>query len=669
MNRIILVLALLLFAAGAGAQSQIPTTVADSTSHKDTSGIEEQELDEVVIISTTRTTRTIANLPTRVEVIGGEEVDEKNNMRPANVSMLLHESTGMQVQQTSATSGNASIRIQGLDGRYTQLLKDGYPNFGNFSGGLSILEIPPLDLKQVEIIKGPASTLYGAGAIAGVVNFISRTPSAKPSFNAIINQSHVGQTNIGGFAAQRGKQWGYTLLALGNNQLPYDVDKDGFTELPKSRDFTFHPKLFFYPNERTSLSIGNGFTKGSRTGGDLDVIENGASSAHTYFEQNSTLRNVTTFELSRKLKGEDGFSLKSSYSYFNRSIEVPGYLFEGTAQNSYTEAAYTRDRERKTFIIGGNFIVDDFREQRHTSPLVRDFQTNTGGLFAQHTWDATARFKLESGLRLDGVYYFNGLYSKTEFVLLPRISVLYLWNSKLSSRIGGGFGYKTPTLFTEQTESFQYQNVLPLNGVRSDRSIGGTADVNYRTAITGDLSFSLNHMFFITSISNPSVLQSDGAGSFYFANSDKPVLSKGFETNLKLIYRRDFKLFAGYTFTDAKAEYLAGNQTLPLLPQSKLNLALVYEKEGFLKAGLEAYFTGNQYLSDGSRTTAFWEAGAMIEKTFCKVSVFVNAENFTDVRQSRYKGVVSGPHTAPSFDEIWTHTEGFVVNGGIKLKL
>ena len=133
----------------------------------------DEELEEVIVQST-RTSRTIANVPTRVETIELEEIDEKSNMRPANVAMILHESTGIQVQQTSATSGNASIRIQGLDGRYTQLLKDGFSNFGNFSSGLSVLEIPPLDLKQVEIIKGPASPLFGGGAIAGVVNFISK---------------------------------------------------------------------------------------------------------------------------------------------------------------------------------------------------------------------------------------------------------------------------------------------------------------------------------------------------------------------------------------------------------------------------------------------------------------------------------------------------------------
>src|SRR6185436_11102224 len=142
----------------------------------------EHEMEEVVVQST-RTSRTIANVPTRIETIALEEIDEKNNMRPGNVAMLLHESTGIQVQQTSATSANASIRIQGLDGRYTQLLKDGFPNFGNFSAGLSVLEIPPLDLKQVEIIKGPASPLYGGGAIAGVINFISREPKEGGEYN------------------------------------------------------------------------------------------------------------------------------------------------------------------------------------------------------------------------------------------------------------------------------------------------------------------------------------------------------------------------------------------------------------------------------------------------------------------------------------------------------
>lgn len=625
-----------------------------------------KDLEEVVIQST-RISRNIANVPTRVETIELEEIDEKNNMRPANVAMILHESTGIQVQQTSATSGNASIRIQGLDGKYTQLLKDGFANFGNFSGGLSVLEIPPLDLKQVEIIKGPASTLFGGGAIAGVVNFISKTPKQKPEYNFILNHSNIGQTNIGGFASQRRKKIGYTLLALYNKQKPYDVDKDEFTEVPKSNEFVLHPKLFLYPNANTIITIGNSLSKAERTGGDLYVIENKADSSHQYFETNKTLRNISTFELDKELSDNKRLVVKQSFSVFNRTINIPSYTFAGVDYNAYTDVSYITNAHKHALVLGSNFIYNSFREKDNSTN--RDNIARTAGLYAQHTWDATDKVKLESGLRIDVANYKNAVYSNTEVFVLPRVSLLIKFNSKWSSRIGAGMGYKTPTLFTEETETIQYRNVLQLNNVVSEKSYGSTADVNYKTNLSNNLTLSLNHMFFYTVIKTPLVLETDATGIHSFANASEPVHSAGFESNIKFIYRNNFKLFLGYTFTDAKAKYLIGNQFLPLTPRSKLNTALIYEKEEVIKLGLEGYFTARQYLSDRTQAPAFSEFGFMVEKIFKRFSLYINFENFTDTRQGRYKNVVNGSHLNPTFDEIWTHTEGFVVNGGIKIKL
>ncbi|MFT3935030.1 MAG: TonB-dependent receptor plug domain-containing protein [Chitinophagaceae bacterium] len=140
---------------------------------------EAEEDEEEVVVTATRTSRSIKDLPTRVETISGEELAEKANMKPGDIRMLLNESTGIQTQQTSATSYSSSIRIQGLDGRYTQVLRDGFPLYAGFSGGLSLMQVPPLDLKQVEVIKGSSSTLYGGGAIAGLVNLVSKTPGEK----------------------------------------------------------------------------------------------------------------------------------------------------------------------------------------------------------------------------------------------------------------------------------------------------------------------------------------------------------------------------------------------------------------------------------------------------------------------------------------------------------
>jgi outer membrane receptor for ferrienterochelin and colicins len=276
---------------------------------------------------------------------------------------------------------------------------------------------------------------------------------------------------------------------------------------------------------------------------------------------------------------------------------------------------------------------------------------------------------LESGLRIDVANYKNDGYSNTEIFFLPRVSLLIKYNPKWSSRIGAGMGYKTPTLFTEETEAMQYRNVDQLNNVRSEKSYGGTADVNFKTTIGDDLAFTFNHMFFYTEIDNPLVLDNYAADKYRFVNVTRPVRSGGFEANARFIYKNNFKLFLGYTFTDAHAKYLSGNQFLPLVPKNKLNTALIYEKEGAIKLGLEAYFTGKQYLSDGTRTPAFSEVGFMAEKIFKKFSLFINFENFTDTRQSKYKNVVNGSHLDPTFDQIWTHTEGFVVNGGVKVKL
>jgi iron complex outermembrane receptor protein len=194
--------------------------------------LKQEEHEEEIIIQSTRSTRTIQNIPTRVEFIAGEELDEKANMKPGDIRMVLTESTGIQTQQTSATSANASIRIQGLDGRYTQILKDGLPLYAGFSGGLGLLQTPPLDLKQFEVIKGSASTLYGGGAIAGLVNLISKTPREKRELNFHLDATSGGGLNTSGFYGEKYGKTGVTLFASRNSNKAYDPADIGLTAIP-----------------------------------------------------------------------------------------------------------------------------------------------------------------------------------------------------------------------------------------------------------------------------------------------------------------------------------------------------------------------------------------------------------------------------------------------------
>lgn len=615
-----------------------------------------------VTVTTTRTGREIDDVPTRVEAIDEEEVDEKSNMRPSNVSMVLNESTGIKVQQTSATTQTQSVRIQGLDGRYTQILKDGFPAFGGFSGSLSLLDILPLDLKQVEIIKGPSATFYGGGAIAGVVNFVSKEPEDKPVTNLLFNQTSAGGTDFSIFSSRKFKRLGYTLLGSVNYQQEYDVDDDDFTELPRTNSFQLSPRLFFDLDDHTRLTVGNSTAYQNRQGGDVFVIRDRADSFHQYFENNESLRNLTTLQFERGFDGGRSLVARQSVAFFRREIEVPGYLFKGRQFNSYTDVSYFHPAGKHTLVFGFNAAYDRFREGRESHSLLpRDESRRTLGGYVQDSFTVTEKLSLEAGFRLDHLKHYGTF-------PLPRVSALYRFTDKLSSRFSVGLGYKAPSIFTEEAETLLFRNVLPIgNTLKAERSRGGTFDVNYRNTVGEKFSYSLNQMFFYTRIEDPLVLRPAPAGLFSFANANQPVRSAGFETNVRASY--DFvKLFAGYTFTDAKAGYLPGNQFLPLTPKSKLNSALLFEKEGNFKAGVEAYYTSSQFLTDRFRTRPYRVFGAFGEKTFGKYSLFINAENFTDTRQGRFGTVVFPPHTQPIFAEIYTHTEGRVFNGGVKVK-
>jgi outer membrane receptor for ferrienterochelin and colicins len=621
----------------------------------------EEELEEVIVTST-RISRNIEDIATRIESISFEEIDEKTNMRPTNVAMLLHESTGIQVQQTSYTSGTQTIRIQGLDGKYTQLLKDGFPNYSGFSSGLSILDIPPLDLKQVEIIKGSSSTLYGGGAIAGMVNFITKEPRAKREINLIVNQTSALGTDVGTFLSGKKNKVGFTFLGTVHTQKEYDVDEDDFTELPRQRELTLFPKLFLYPSESVKIMIGNSFTHSNRMGGDVQVIRKKNVAGHEYYEQNNSFRNNAYLSATKTFSVSKTLTLKQSVNTFERKLQKPGYTFSGIQTIAYTDLAYTANLGNHTFVAGGNYLFDRFNEHAGTRDMKRNQTLSTASVYAQDNWDLTEKFLLEGGLRLD----YNTTYNA---FVLPRLSMLYKVTPKLSARLGGGLGYKLPTLFVEETESLFFENVLPLSDeLTPEKSTGVNLDFNFAHDFTDRFTVTLNHLFFFTEITDPLVLAQQGSGEYYLRNEPKPIQSKGFETNARFIYA-PFKFFAGYTFVDARALFKPGDNFLAITPKNKVNLILLVEKENNYKIGLEGYWTDNQYLSDGRLAPDYWEFGLFGEKIFDKISIYINFENFTDTRQNRFENVVTPPHNNPTFAQVYTHTEGFIINGGIKLRL
>lgn len=621
---------------------------------------EAEEEEEEIVITSTRSTRTIYNIPTRVEFIAGEELDEKANMKPGDIRMVLNESTGIQTQQTSATSANASIRIQGLDGRYTQILRDGMPLYAGFSGGLGLLQTPPLDLKQFEIIKGSSSTLYGGGAIAGLVNLISKTPGEKKELKFLLDGTSAGGLNTSGFYAQRFNKTGVTIFASRNSNAAFDPAGINLSAIPEFERYTVNPKLFLLFNKHSTLTAGVNLTTEKRVGGDMNFIK--GTNANGFFERNKSNRISTQLSFEHRFGKCSHFTFKNSFNFFKRSIALPGYLFDGAQSASFTEATYAYHGEQMEWNAGINLVTDDFREQQLALNINRNYNQLTAGLFVQNVWKLTDKVHLESGLRSDFVKDYGT-------VLLPRVSLLVKYSSKFSSRIGGGMGYKTPTIFTEETERIQYKNVLPISTAVNilEKSYGFNADMNYKTKLLNNaLAFSINHLFFYTRINSPLLLQ-PVQNALGFVNINGHFDSRGMETNLKLSFH-DFKLFLGYTYTETFLHTTTNKTENFLTPRHRLNSVLMYEVEDKWKLGLEAYHFSKQKLSDGATGKAYWIFGFMVEKLWENFSIYINFENFSNTRQTRFDTIYTGSINNPVFRDIYAPLDGFVVNGGLKLK-
>ena len=625
-----------------------------------------------VVVSATRTDSRIEDSPVRVEVLGLEEIEEKTGMKPANIAMLLAETAGVQVQQTSPVSANQAIRLQGLDGRYTQLLKDGFPLYSGLATGLSLIQIPPLDLKQVELIKGSSSALYGGDAIAGIINLVSKQPGREPEFSAILNGTHKGAADVSAWYGARGEKLGVTMLATHNTQRAYDVDGDGFTDLPKFRLINLNPRLFWYVNEETTVTAGVNLTFDDRTDGDLRAIQEGPTPAHLFTERNQSNRTFTTFQLDRRFDGKGVFRVKNSVNWFNRTITLPGSQFAGRQAASFSEVSYLLPTADHTTVFGGNAWTDQFTETT-PRPITgsRNYAYTTLGAFVQDDWRLTNEVTLQMGLRTDHQNQYG-------WFVLPRFSALWKMNGQWSARVGGGLGYKLPTIFSTDTERSAYADILPLtNDLKAETSHGLNADLNYNTRFD-EIGFAVNQSFFYTQINQPLVLQTlvvppnSPPGSMpqrVYQNAGAPIITRGFETNLKASWE-DWKLVVAYSFTDARRQYEARNDRVEFAPKHKLVTTLIYEKEKSFRAGLEGFYTGRQHIGGGEYSPAYWIMGLMAEKMFQHFSIVGNLENFTDTRQTRFETILVSQQTPgnPLFRPIYAPLDGFIANIALRIR-
>ena len=611
-------------------------------------------LEEHVTVAATRTDRGIDDEPIRVEVLDQDEIEEKFMMTPGDIVMMLNEMGGLRAQATSPSLGAASVRIQGMRGRYTRFLSDGLPLFGEQAGSFGIMQIPPIDLAQVEVIKGVASSLYGAGAMGGVVNLVSRRPSTKTERQLLVNRSTRGATDAAlWYSTPLSEHWGFTLLASANGQARDDVDADGWADLPKYSRGMGRPRIFWDNKAGRSFFATAGVTWEDRTGGTMP----GATlpvSRQPYVEGLETRRFDYGTSFQALVGGAYVISARASVTRQRQHHQFGEQVERDRHNTTFAELTLRRGVGHHTLVGGVAVERDAFRP----IDLPRFGYTFTvPGVFVQDDVDLRKWLSVSAGARLDDHSEYGAFVS-------PRVSGLLRFGS-WTSRLSYGTGFSGPTPLIEETEAAGLSRLTIAAPLTAERGRSRSMDI---TRSAGALSTTLT--LFGSTVSNP--LEVERGDRFVLANRAAATTNTGLEA-LAIYKRSALSIVANYAYVRAREGEESGRVDVPLTPRHSVGIDGMWTWAGGTngRLGLEWFYTGEQRLEanpyrDVSRPYNVF--GVLFERRVGRMRLFVNGENLTDVRQTRWDPIV---RPARGVDGRWTvdgwaPLDGRTINGGMR---
>lgn len=623
---------------------------------------DEEEVENIVV-QATRSGRLAGDQPIRVELIVREEIEEKAAMRPGNISMLVAETGGVRMQTTSPALGSANIRLQGLYGRYTQLLADGLPLYGNQAASIGLLQIPPTDLGRVEIIKGSASSLYGGSALGGVINLVSRKPGDSFSGETLLNlTTRDGQDLTTYFEAPISDDLKGSLTAGAHRQSTQDIDNDGWIDLAGYERYTARPRLFWEGDKGQTLYTTLGFMTEQREGGTLPgrTVADGTFFSQTQDSQRLDGGLVFNMPVSDTLT----FNARASAMVQDHTHQF-GDVTEDDQHDSYLlESSLSGYTEDSDWLIGLAYQSDIFDSA--TFPEF-NYSYEVPGLFGQLDYEFTDEITASVSARLDEHSDFGTQFS-------PRVSLLYQ-PGDLTIRGSYGKGYFAPTPFVEEIEATGLSRLEKIENLREEQADTASLDFTYtfeqlETSLTV-FSSNVDNVTELQAFSSDTNMSLDAVR---LINADGDSKIRGSEVLLRYFWK-NIKLTASYLYLDATEESPdeQSRREIALTPRHSAGLVAMWEQHGNFRVGFEAYYTGTQRLNNNPFTDEsdpYWHLGLLGEITIGRVSWFINLENLLDVRQTDEHPLLL-PSRAPGGQwttDIWSRNDGFIANAGIRVK-
>ena len=611
---------------------------------------------EAVIVSATRTERLVEQTPLRVEVVDEMEVDENTLMAPSGITMLLNEPPGLRVQAASPTLGTGSVRILGLSGQYTSMLADGLPLYGGAASALGPLDISPVDLKRVELIKGAASSLYGGQALGGVINLISKPPTGRNEL--LLNRRTMGVTDAATWLSRRfSEHTGASLLASGTSQEIQDVDDDGWSDQARAQRWSVRPRYSFDDEAGRSLFATVGYGYDHRRGGSL----NSAAPTGTFFREELLSQRAdagTTLRLPRRDSAHVAARLAFSTNGRER-LFGSGSTERDRVSTGFAELTRVKKWERGVVALGAAVQADVYENELNGS---FDHKWVTPGLFATGDRDI-GPVTVSLSVRGDN--------HPTGFQVTERLGVLWKPVDEWSVRVSGGTGFAAPASMTEEVEAIGLRAIQP-SLLRPEKSAGAMIDVSGR-GLGAELLFtaygsSIDGAIQLADVGDPSrsgrlrnaagdtrVGGVEAAGVWRFGEAHKFLLTYG---------------YARGTRTDAET---GAREPMPLLTRHRAGADLMLEKPGVWRGGVEGIYYGRQALDDNpylSESKPYVYTMALVARQFGRVELVANFENLLDVRLTEHQPLVLGtPGVGGRWTtDVWAPVEGFMANVAVRFR-
>ncbi|MCF8324166.1 MAG: carboxypeptidase-like regulatory domain-containing protein [Leadbetterella sp.] len=456
-----------------------------------------------------------------------------------NIFEAMQSVNGVRPQINCNVCNTGDIHINGLEGPYTMILIDGMPIVSSLGSVYGLFGIPNGLIERIEVVKGPASTLYGSEAVGGLINIITKVPLKSPKFSFETNSTSWGEWNTDlGVKYKLGK----ISALLGINYFDYNqkIDKnaDGFTDLSLQRRISIFNKF-----QTKSSSLALRYFHENRWGGETNWTEKYRGTNQIYGESIYTRR----FEMI----GATNFSNNLSFNYSYNSHKQDSYYgtvpLLGTQHIGFLLGKYQKTIGQNDLLVGlplkYNFY-DDNTVATQSENRNKPQKLWIPGIFAQHERKIGENIKTMEGIRLD--------YNQTHgWIFTPRIALK--WNNKLNIvRLNIGKGYRIVNVFAEEHAAMTgAREVKITENLKPEQSWNINLNYNKKTIIHEGF-IGIDASVFYTYFSNKIIPDYDTPDKIIYKNLSGYLVSKGANANLDFTFNNGLKILGGVTFLDVK---------------------------------------------------------------------------------------------------------------------